>query len=167
MWEWEKLSRWYWEQLAWLIWFSVTSSKGCTIRGPQIKLNVELNNVGNELKIPFLFYRGVAAKWMLAREGLEMENRVLQIVQRRQGKQIAVECQPAKQWSGELSLENSRFRLEESCNLGRIPSLCVSKLTRGNLKAELEAMFCRSGKILDSFIPIDKKSGDKKRFGLC
>lgn len=31
--------------------------------------------------------------------------------------------------------------------------------------AELEAMFCRAGKILDSFIPIDKKSGIKSGFG--
>lgn len=44
-------------------------------------------------------------------------------------------------------------------------SIFVSNLPEEISKVELEAMFCRAGKILDSFLPIDKSSGKKRGFG--
>lgn len=40
----------------------------------------------------------------------------------------------------------------------------VSTITEETSKTELEDMFCRAGKILDSFLSIDKHSGKKRGF---
>ena len=44
-------------------------------------------------------------------------------------------------------------------------SLFVLNLPETISKLELEAMFCRAGRIVDSFIPIDRNTGKKRGFG--
>lgn len=43
-------------------------------------------------------------------------------------------------------------------------TMFVSTITEETSKTELEDMFCRAGKILDSFLSIDKHSGKKRGF---
>lgn len=43
-------------------------------------------------------------------------------------------------------------------------SLLVSSLPKRISKPELEAMFCRVGRVVDSFIPIDMASGKTRGF---
>lgn len=43
-------------------------------------------------------------------------------------------------------------------------SVFVSNLSLQISKLELEAMFCRVGRIVDSFIPVEKSSGNKRGF---
>lgn len=44
-------------------------------------------------------------------------------------------------------------------------SLFTSMLPMDISKVELEAMFCRAGKIIDTFIPIDRRTGKKRGIG--
>lgn len=62
-----------------------------------------------------------------------------------------------KQWA--ISLPRRILHLRDNAF-----SLFVSNIPENLSKIELVAMFWRPGKILDSFIPIDKLSGKKRGF---
>lgn len=70
--------------------------------------------------------------------------------------------------SGKRSLAGMRGRvlfllilaLRQNCF-----SLFVSNLFEETSKVELEAMFCKAGKFVDSFIPVDRTTGMKRGFG--
>ena len=44
-------------------------------------------------------------------------------------------------------------------------SLFVSNLPTAISKTELEAMFCRAGKVVNSFIPVERATGKQRGFG--
>ncbi|XXG49566.1 hypothetical protein AAC387_Pa02g3720 [Persea americana] len=72
--------------------------------------------------------------------------------------------------------KGSRFRLKgqivwanllyltESCYSEKTLSISISNISEQMTKVELQAMFCRAAKILDSFIPIKKRGGRKGGF---
>ena len=56
-----------------------------------------------------------------------------------------------------LPLQITRIREESS-------SIYVSNLPQEKTKNELEAMFCRAGRTVDVFIPVDKRNNKKRGF---